>query len=114
MESFLKQEVLHQCLDGAVSACSRKASFLVSEAAPVHFSFRIPRLTLLPPNPAQTSGDHPKQKWPPQPPPAWAPLSREKLAQNHEPGKKQRKEKMDSLGCPVLWQLTWEVKMQFR
>lgn len=46
-ESFLKQEVLHQCLDGAVSAA--QASFLVSEAAPcVHFSFRIPSLTLPP------------------------------------------------------------------
>ena len=113
MEAFLKQEVLRQRLDGAASAPARKASFLVSQAAPcVHFSFRIPRLRLPPPNPGQTSGDHSEQRWPPWPPWARAPPSREKLAQNHDTGRKWREERTDSLGCLVLWQFTWEVKMQ--
>lgn len=73
MDSFLKQGALHQYLDGAVSALSRKVSFLVSEAVPcVHFNSRSPCLTLPPPDLGQTSGDHSEQKWLPTSPSAQA------------------------------------------
>ena len=80
MESFLKQEVHHQHLDGTTSALSRKASFMPLTAAPcVHVNSRILCLGLPPPDLGQTSGDHSEQQRPPR---ARAPASsREKLAQ---------------------------------
>lgn len=73
MDSFLKQGALHPYMDGAVSARSRKVSFLVSEAVPcVHFNSRNPCLTLPPPDLGQTSGDHSEQKWLPTSPLAQA------------------------------------------
>lgn len=85
MESFLKQEVCPQGLDGPLSALSRKASLLVSEATTcVHSNSRTPRLPLPPPDLEQTSGTTPSRSGAARPPPARAPPSREKLLQHWE------------------------------